>query len=163
MTLVISTKNKRHFKRFWCRRYWNSEMDYKGYKTQHRLSEGDRIVTQFEEQVIRLCHHDFSGLTQEEAAEQLQCSQGEISRAIGRLKLKAPQLFPILTEQQAFIRDCIIEEGLTHQQIAIFLNISESTVASTVATLKEKGVCFEQPHKTLQYENWMDTPIKHRI
>jgi len=122
-----------------------------------------RVISKFEEKVIRLCHHDFEGLTQQKAAKQLQCSQALISRTISCLKKKVPQLFPILTKKQIRLRDYIIKNGLTHQEIAMLLGVSKDTVDSRIMALKAKGVCFEKPRKMLQYENWMDGNIKQKF
>lgn len=122
-----------------------------------------RILTLFEEHVIRLCHHDFGGMTQQEAASYLSVSQKKISKALSRVKALAPQLFPILTKEQAYIRDCIVDEGLSHLQIAILQHISVETVDSIAATLKSKGVCLGRPSKTLRYETWMDKLAKRKF
>jgi len=122
-----------------------------------------RTITQFEEQVLRLIHHDFEGRTQREAAKQLKCSQSQISDAVSRLKRKAPQMFPILTRQQAFIQKCICEDGLTHQEIAMLLGLNENTLKSRIARLRNKGVSFEKPKRTFQYGEYMDSKIRHKF
>ena len=122
-----------------------------------------RVISKFEEEVIRLCHHDFAGLTQTEAAQRLDVSQGLISETLAHIKKKAPQLFPILTKRQGLVRDYIVDEGLTHQQIAILLLTSEHCIDSTVATMKAKGVCFEKPRKLLRYERWMDKHVRRKL
>ncbi len=123
----------------------------------------ERIITEFEEQIIRLIHHDFGCLTQQEAAERLNVSQAQVSRAVSQLKVKAPQLFPILTQQQAVIRDCIAEWGYTHQDVAQLLDISTSTVDSIITAMRTKGISFEKPRKTVRYENWVDKDIKQKF
>jgi len=120
-----------------------------------------RTITVFEEKVLRCVHHEFSSMTQREAAEQLKCSQSQISDAINRLKRKAPQMFPILTRQQAFIQKCICEDGLTHREIAMLLGLNENTLKSRIARLRNKGVNFEKPKRTLQYGEYMDGKIRH--
>lgn len=122
-----------------------------------------RIITEFEEQVIRLTHHNFVGLTQIEAAICLDVSQKKISETLSAVEVKCPQLFPILTKQQAYIRDCITDDGLSHKQIAVLLEISKDTVDSIVSTMKAKGICFNRPRKMLRYENWMDKHTKRKF
>lgn len=122
-----------------------------------------RTITIFEEQVLRLVHHDFAGRTQREAAEQLKCSQSQISDAISRLKQKVPQLFPILTKNQLLIQDCICEKGMTHKEIAVLLGISENTLKARITRLKKKGVDFEKPKRTLQYGEHMDAQVRHKF
>ncbi len=136
---------------------------YEEYQKERGLTENDRILSDFEEKVIRLIHHNFEGLTQTEAAKQLNVSQAQVSRAVHHIEEVAPQLFPILTKRQAYIKDCIVEEGLTHKQIATILKISEGTLNSQVATLKAKGVYFEKPKKTVRYKAHHDKDIKHKF
>lgn len=116
----------------------------------------ERAITLFEEKVIQLIHHDFAGLTQAEAAERLNVSQAQVSRAVSQLKIKAPQLFPVLTKQQKYVRDCIAEEGFSHLQTAILAGVSKKTVDSIVTTLKAKGISFAKPHKVVPYETYYD-------
>ena len=122
-----------------------------------------RVITELEEKVIRLVHHDFKGLTQAEAAQHLNVSQALISRAILQVKKKASQLFPILTRQQKFIYNCIAREGFSHQGIARLLDVSKDTIDSTIATMKAKGVYFERPYKTIRYETYHDEQVKQKF
>ena len=116
----------------------------------------ERMISEFDEQVIRLIHHNFGGLTQQEAAKQLGVSQKKVSQAVSRLKRKVPQLFPLLTKEQKYVRDCIIGEGLSHLQIAVLMGKSKGTVDSIVATLKAKGICFNRPRRVVPYEPYHD-------
>lgn len=122
-----------------------------------------RTITQFEEQVLRLVHYDFKGRTQREAAEQLKCSQSQISDAISRLKRKVPSMFPILTRNQLLIHDCICEKGMTHKEISALLGVSENTLKGRIARLKKKGVAFEKPKRTLQYGEHLDGQVRQKF
>jgi len=122
-----------------------------------------RTITQFEEAVLRLVHHDFKGGTQREAAIELNCSQSQISDAISRLKRKAPGFFPILTRNQLLIHDCICEKGMTHTEISALLGISENTLKGRIARLKNKGVNFEKPKRTLQYGEHLDGQVRQKF
>lgn len=113
-------------------------------------------ISKKEEQVIRLCHQDFAGLTTKEAAKQMNISQYHVQRLLRSLKIKAKQLFPILTKRQAQIEELVNGLGLTYEQIAKRLHITVSTVESTVQTLKKKGVYFESGRDILQYKPEMD-------
>ena len=119
-----------------------------------------RKITEFEEQVIRACHHDHSGMTQAEAAVELVTSQSLIARAMRSIKAKAPQLFPILTKRQKQIFDFITEDGLTHEQVSLIMGISRSTVEGTIETMRLKGVKFIKPAKTIPYKRHMDGDIR---
>ena len=120
-----------------------------------------RIITIFEEKVLRCIHHDFEGKTQQDAAIQLKCSQSQISDVINRLKQKVPQFFPILTKNQSFILNCICEEGLTHKEISALLGISENTLKARIVRLKKKDTHFEKAKKTLQYKEYMDVQVEN--
>jgi DNA-binding CsgD family transcriptional regulator len=130
-------------------------MDYDKYKRKNALTEEDRVISELEEQCLRLCHHDHEGLTQAEAAIQLGCSQQNIADALGRVKLKAPQLFPILTKAEYVVREWL-EEGATVAQIAILMGISKNRIYEIIAQLKNKGVHFLKLPKTVQYDPDMD-------
>lgn len=123
----------------------------------------ERVITEFEERIYRLRHQDFEGLTTIETAKQLKISEACVRHNLRNLEKKCPQLFPILTQRQALIRNYIIEGGYSHEQIAILLDISKRTVGVIVATLKKKGVCFERPHRTERYEGYLDNQIRKKF
>lgn len=109
--------------------------------------------------VYRCRHQDFERLSTRETAKKLNISEAKVRQTLRHLKKIAPQLFPILSKEQAFIQDCITNKGLNHRQIALLLGNSVNTVDSIVATMKAKNVCFNRPHKTLHYKNYMDNQI----
>ena len=117
---------------------------YQRYKKKHALNESDRIISLDEESVYRLCHHDFGGLTTQDAAFLIGMSTRRINQLLESLEQKAPQLFPILTKKQVEIRDYINERGLNYGQIAHILGISINTIADTVTVLKRKGIRFRK-------------------
>lgn len=123
----------------------------------------ERVMTEQEEKIYRLRHHDFGGLSTRETAGLLKITEANVQQVLRRLEMKCPQLFPILTKRQAFIQDCIVKFGFTHQKIAESLDISEDTVNSIVSILKAKGVCFSRPRKTLRYTEQMDGLIKQKF
>ncbi len=123
--------------------------------------EDKRVITETEERVFKLCHHDFEGLTRKEAAKQMGVSQSSISRTLARVKAKAPQLFPILNPRQHLIHHCIAELGCPHKEIAEMLGVTVKTIDGIVAQMRAKGVSFAQPRKTVSYESYMDDKIKH--
>ena len=123
----------------------------------------NRIITPKEEQVIRLCHHDFAGLTTEQAAQQMGISRRRVQQLLQSAKHKAPQMFPILTAHQMEIRALINDGGLTFEQVAETLGISANTVSSIVETLKKAGVYLEKRKPTKSYCSWMDSQIKAKF
>jgi len=113
-------------------------------------------ITKQEEKIYRLCHQDFGGMTTEEAAKKMDIGQRRAQQLLRSLKIKSPQLFPVLTKQQAKIEDLINSCGLTYEQIAKRLRIAVSTIESTVQALKKKGIYFESGREILQYKPEMD-------
>ena len=122
-----------------------------------------RSMTEKEEKVYRCRHHDFGGLTTRQTVSFLRIREITVQRIIRKLKRDFPHLFPILTQQQLLIRDCICEKGMTHEKIAAALGISLNTLKARIARLKKKGVYFEKPKKTLQYRAYLDDQIRYKF
>ncbi len=116
-----------------------------------------RRITVNEEKVYRM--YAFEYQPQGAIAIKLGCSQSTISKTLTRIRKKAPQLFPVLTEEQEFIQLCINKSGFTHQQIADMLGIRKSTLHKIIRTIRQKGAYIEYPKKTLNYESWMDGKV----
>ena len=57
-----------------------------------------RLITAKQEQALRLCHQDFEGLSQTEAAEQMNISPRALGKLLVRVKKVLPQYFPIFTK-----------------------------------------------------------------
>ena len=123
----------------------------------------ERILTKLEEAAICFCHHNHLGLNTDRAALIMGITQRRVQQLLQSAEQKAPQLFPILTKHQVEIRWLINEAGLTFEQVAEILEISASSVSSTVKVLKEKGVFIGRRKKTVQYQNWMDSQIKEKF
>lgn len=122
----------------------------------------DRVITEQEEMAYRLCHHDFDKLTTSEAAQRMGLTVRQVQRLLKNVKSKAPQLFPILTYRQTLVKSLIDKHGLTHKRIAEIFGCSEGNIDKIVNILEVKGVHFEQPKKTLSYENWMDSQVRRK-
>lgn len=92
-----------------------------------------RLITKKQEKAYRLCHHDFEGLSAEEAAERLGISVRAINRTLERLEKIAPQLFPILSVRQAEMWARFYHGGQTCEVIAEEL---EETVEAVIEVLQ---------------------------
>lgn len=121
-----------------------------------------RHLTELEERVYRLVHQDFEALSQNEAAERAGISQSRVSRILKKLEVKCPELFPTLNSRQDLIYTLIAGRGMTHQQIAIKMNVTVRTVERIVGQMRRKGVCFNSPIKTVPYQEYMDKDVKHQ-
>lgn len=119
-----------------------------------------RNLTRLEEEVIRLCHHDFEGLSIEEAAKKTYRSPRTIESALAKAKKKAPQLFPILTPQHRAIL-MMYDKHMSVASISVALDISRDKL--------ERKITFLRKHKFLwnrkmdQYSPLMDNNVKTKF
>ncbi len=122
---------------------------------QHTLSEQ-------EAQAIRLVHHDFMGLTRKETARQMDISEQRLSSILQSARIKAPQLFPILTPNQYGVYSAFVDDGLNREEIAEFFGWSMGKVDNIIAQLRKKGILLTVP-KTVRYKPYMDERIKRKF
>ena len=122
-----------------------------------------RLITEYEEQVYRLRHHNHEGLTAREVAEKLNISPERVNQILRSLKAKAPQLFPLLAKQQTKIYKLITEQGMTYPQVAAILRISPHTIEQSVKAMKTRGIHFQPRPTTRQYEPHMDENVKRKF
>lgn len=125
----------------------NFEREYTRYKEKHSLDEADRKITEREQMAYWYRHHDFKGFTVKRTAFIMGITQRRVNQLLQSLKQKAPQLFPILTKQQADVLYLITELGLTHEQVGWRLLISEEAVAGVVRTLRKKDMQIRRRSK----------------
>jgi DNA-binding CsgD family transcriptional regulator len=85
-------------------------------------------------------HHDFDGLTTKRVAAMLSITTHSVARHMQEMQKVAPQLFPILTRQQADIHHLFVNVGLRQKTIAELLNISKSCVGVLVHRIRAKGM-----------------------
>ena len=104
-------------------------------------------ITEEMVKLYRLVHHDFKALSYTEAARITNVSVRTVYRVLNNMRQIAPQLFPILTGDQAEIwRVWDTEDSLTNEEIAIALGLTEDALNSKMAVIRRKlGV--SGPHK----------------
>ena len=119
-----------------------------------------RILSHFEEKLLRLVHHDFKGLSVEEAAEELGMDSNGIKLALKQIKKKCPQLFPILTPQHRAIL-LMYDKHMSRTSIAGVLGISEKSLIKKIAFLREHKFLWDR--KMDQYETQMDSRVKEKF
>ena len=123
-----------------------------------------RLITIRQEQILRLCHHDFEGLTQEQAAEKLGVSRPVITKALMCIEKIMPQYFPILTKLEVKIYHHYMIEGWGVDEIAEYLNQSENAVYKTLQRTRDKGMYFSDAKgKALSYTPEMDAGVKQKF
>lgn len=99
-----------------------------------------RHITHRQEQIYRMRHHDFDGLTTKQVAAMLGIHPKNVSCQMFKMQKIAPQLFPILTKRQADIYHMFTELGLEQKVIAGILGISKSCVGVLIHRMKHKGM-----------------------
>lgn len=119
-----------------------------------------RNLSHFEEKVLRVCHHDFGGLSIEEAAKKLECSPQTIKSALKHAKKKAPTLFPILTPQHQAIL-LMYDKHMSRASIAAALGISKQELHKEIAFLRKHKFLWNR--KPDQYDPILDNKVKEKF
>ena len=120
-----------------------------------------RSITKRQEQILRLVHHDFDGLTQAEAAQRLNVSQSAISNALKRIKKIMLQMFPILSKLEAQTYHLFMTEGWPINEIAEHLDQSINAIYKTLQRAKDKGMYFSDTKgRVLSYNPKMDAHVR---
>lgn len=123
------------------------------------MSELKRNITEFEEQVLKCCHHQFKAMSQAGAAEELGVSEATISRAIQSMIKRSRHcrpiriMFPILTKQQYDIYRCVVERGMTNAETAERLDIPVATVGNTLTRIRNKGMSVPRRRPVQSYHD----------
>ena len=122
-----------------------------------------RLITEKQEQALRLCHHDFENLTQAEAAEQMGITQVAIHKLLITVEKVLPQYFPILTKLEVKCYHYYMIEGWEVSEIAKYIEKSPDAVHKALQGAKAKGKHFGKKGITLQYKPWMDANVKQQF
>ena len=103
-----------------------------------------RLISKKQEQALKLCHHGHLGLPQDAAAAHMGISQQAISKLLAACEKVAPQLFPILTKQEAWLYHCYMVEGWSPEEMvrASCGNLTFNAVYKTFQRCKAKGLKF---------------------
>lgn len=123
-------------------------------------------ITKDEEWCYRLRHHNFAGLTTRETAKEMNITVEKVRLLLKSLRVKAPQLFPILTYRQYLVYWLYTEKGLSKHKIAKCLNTAYSNVWGLLDRAKKKGMPFLEPRgfgDMAAYENGMDDYIIYKF
>jgi len=128
------------------------------------LGMGKRLITEKQEQILRLVHHNFDGLSQAEAALQLGISQSAISDALARIEKVMPQYFPILTKSEMKRYHLYMVEGWSIEDIAEHFGLTPDSIYKALRRARDKGMYFtETKGRVLQYEPNMDASVKQKF
>ena len=120
------------------------------------------------ETAYRLCHHDFFGLSVQEAAEVMGIESRTVYAHLEKVKAAAPQLFPVLPQRSAKIYFLFTVENMTVFEISQTLHISMKTVSELLWRLyrdrQETGLFFRSgSRRRIKYESWMDPHIRQEF
>lgn len=126
----------------------------------YRETMKKRTLSHFEEKVLRTCHHDFGGLSIEEAAKKIGCLPGTVKRALKRIEKKCPQLFPIITPQHRAIL-LMYDKHMSRASIAVALGATEQKLHKEIAFLRKHKFLWNR--KPDQYSPLMDGSVKERF
>jgi len=123
-----------------------------------------RLITHRQEQIYRMRHQDFVGLTTKQVAAMLGITTHSVARHMWEMQKIAPQLFPILTRRQADIYHMFTELGLEQKVIAEVLGISSNCVAIQIYRLRNKGMYVPRRlHQVLYMPRAHDHLIKRKF
>jgi DNA-binding CsgD family transcriptional regulator len=128
------------------------------------MSEGTmnkRVLTIREEKSYRLCHHDFSGLSIDEAAKRMGISRKSVLELLKNVERKAPQLPPVLTPAQRAVL-CLIEKEMSVTEISDAINMLQPNVSEIVKFLTSRGF-IAPPTSTVSYKPRMDGRVKEKF
>ena len=112
-----------------------------------------RIITEQEEDAIRLCHHEFDGRTIDEAARVMGTTIKEVKALLRSAKRKAPQMFPILSPRQRAIVK-LYDKHLSRDTMCVSLGITLASLKKEVEFLRKHGFLFSRAAE--RYD-----PIRH--
>ena len=123
-----------------------------------------RLITERQEQILRLVHHDFDGLSQTEAAKKLGISQSVISDALKRVEEVFPHFFPILTKSEAKCYHFYMTEGWSIDELAEHFELTLNSIYKTLQRAKDKGMFFSDAKgRVLSYTPDMDVSVKQKF
>ena len=124
-----------------------------------------RLITEKQEQALQLCHHDFEGLEQAEAAKQMGITQQAISKLLATVKKALPQYFPIITKHEAKIYHYYMVEGWEVSEIAEYTEFTPNAIYKTLRRARDKGMYFTlAKNRMLRYTpNLDDNQIKYKF
>jgi len=137
---------------------------YDYYMRKNGLTEDDRVISKKDQAIYEMCHHEFQGLSQQEAASWLGISSSAVHDTLQRVKAVAPQLFPIITKRQFEVVQLITCDGLMHEEVAERLGVTVSAISNTVEVLKKRG--FKFPTRTkppVKFNEYQDKFIREKF
>jgi biotin operon repressor len=120
-----------------------------------------RIITEQEEQAIRLCHHEFKGFPIDDTAGIMGITVKEVKALLRSTKRKAPQMFPILDPRQRAVL-ALYDQHVSRATMCTSLGITLSSLKKEVEFLRKHGFLFSMTAE--RYDPVMhDALVKERF
>lgn len=119
-----------------------------------------RLISEIEERILRLHHHDFGGYSLENTAAKMDMTVKEVKTHLKRIKRIAPQMFPILTQRQKAIIT-LYDQHMSRKAISEGLGVTLRQLCAEVQFLRRHGFLFNR--KMAQYDPSMDERVKERF
>lgn len=121
------------------------------------------FLTKKQVRAYLLVSGQFQGYSTKIAAELMGISVQALNRLLKRAEKVCPQIFPIMTKQEAEVQKLLVNE-YSHYDIANKLGVSLSRVSQIIGSIAEKrGVIHSQPVKMLRYAPFMDSEIQRKF
>ena len=118
-----------------------------------------RLITKRQQEILMCVHHDFQGLSREEAAKKLGISSRAINKALEAVKRVLPQYFPLLTKLEIKCYHFYTGDGWKVQEIAEYMEISIDSVQNALRRAKNKGMWW--PKGLGRRKSWDDLKEKY--
>jgi len=116
----------------------------------------ERHITKRQERAYRCRHQAFEGLTEEEAADKLGITARAVRGRLTRMQEIAPQLFPILSKENAEIWRLWSGLGLSCAEIGERMGYTESAITQRLQRIKKKMGYTEKvtanPHRAISLD-----------
>ena len=123
----------------------------------------DKKLTEKQIRAYILVSGEHEGLSVEAAAKRMSITPQAVNRLLSRAKEACPQLFPLLTKQEADVK-ALFRAGWTRTEIADKLQVSLGRISQIVGSANEKqGIACERPVKMLSYQPYMDSQIRKKF
>lgn len=146
------------------RQYMRTHVSVSPYNKCSATMKQKRLITKRQEQIFQLCHHDFEGLTQAEAAKHLGVVQSVIAESLGHVKKVFPQYFPIFTKFEMKCYHYYMVDGWSVADIVEYLEKTENAVYKALRRIRSKGAYFAGPKgRVLSYDESMDSEVKQKF
>ena len=133
-------------------------------KTKEKQKEQKPVLSDRQIRAYMLISSEFQGKTTAEAAEVMGITLQAFNRLISRAEQACPQIFPMLTKQEADVL-ALLELGYSNFDLANQLGVSLSRVSQIVGSLHDKGrvIGSSKPVKILHYESYMDSQVVEKF